>query len=225
MKRRVPGLIKRIIAAMSSKSNELRTRIMIFFLLHRNQSLLLDKFQAVVAGRHSHRKAAAAAQSLSAGKVKNDYNDEEGIHVDYCPRGRGGEEESFIMYMDTEPAMTTETSTVVDPTAKQVFSYAPQPQESTPAHSCIDLTHTLFKESEEEMKKLKDNEDAASINTMVQVLEDMDNDGRLNEEEEDIDHAADVFIERFRRQMLLQKQLSLQERHSSTTAQILQHNV
>lgn len=219
MKRRVPGLIKRIIAALSSKTNELRTRIMIFFLLHRNQCLLLDKFQTFVPGRHAHRNA----QSLRCGKEKNEDNDDEGSHVD-CPRGRGGEEESFVMYMNTEPAMTMETSTVVDPTTKQVFSYI---QESTPEDSCIDLTHTLFKESEEEMKKLIDNEDVASINTMVNFWEDIEDDGRLNEEEageEDIDHAADVFIERFRRQIQLQKQLSLRERHCSSSTQMLQHN-
>ncbi|KAL8171339.1 hypothetical protein V2J09_023143 [Rumex salicifolius] len=204
MKRRVRGLIKRIIAALSTKTNELRTRIMIFFLLHRNQSLLLDKFQAVVAGR---RKAAAAAkQSL--------YCDDDD-HGD-------GEGESFVMYMNTEPQVAANLD-ACNPTAKQLSSYA---QESNQEEDkcMIDLTHILFKESEEEMKKAADNEIKASMNTRMEIVEDM-GDGRLKEEEEeeDIDRAADVFIQRFRRQILLQKQLSLQESRSPT--RILQQNL
>ena len=58
-----------------------------------------------------------------------------------------------------------------------------------------DLTHSLFDEDDED--------DGGSIIDMVKNSK--ENEGKDFKLEDDIDHVADLFIKRFRRQILLQK--------------------
>uniref|UniRef100_A0A803MMN2 Uncharacterized protein n=1 Tax=Chenopodium quinoa TaxID=63459 RepID=A0A803MMN2_CHEQI len=58
MKVKVPSLMKKIIAAFSNKTNDLRVRLMIFFLLHKNfdKTSLTNSLQALVSHHPHHKK-------------------------------------------------------------------------------------------------------------------------------------------------------------------------
>ncbi|KAL8162674.1 hypothetical protein V2J09_014163 [Rumex salicifolius] len=174
------GLMKRLMEAVSMKTNQLRNRIMIFVLLHRDDSVLMDGMHAVLGGpRHRHLTSAA-------------HDDVD--HPDPIGDGAG----SFIVYMNRESATVSQPSRP----PHQVFAYTQEDSEG----NYRDLTHDLLKNSEEDME-FTDNEDCLEnackngrgsweMNNMMEFDDDDDN---------DIDHAAEVFIERFKRQMRLKK--------------------
>lgn len=177
MKVKTPSLLKKIINALSSKTNELRIRMMIFFLLHKNldKTSLTNSLHALV----SHHP-----------KKKNDnivYDEQQQLVLQNRHENEP-EEESTSLWMSYNKATTLQ----YDHEEKQMMS-AP------------DLTYSLFRESEAEMEtEMEGGEsDRLSVEAKEEVVE-----------EEDIDQAADLFIQRFKREMSLQKQRSL-DRHQT----------
>lgn len=79
------------------------------------------------------------------------------------------------------------------------------------------MTHTLFKESE---AALEEEEEAAAVEE--EVVAEGGGVAEVAEEEKDIDQAADLFIKRFKRQIQLQKQQSLEK---SSPLRLLQSTV
>ncbi|XP_057542278.1 uncharacterized protein LOC130820783 [Amaranthus tricolor] len=179
MKVKTPSLLKKIINALSSKTNELRIRMMIFFLLHKNldKTSLTNSLHALV----SHHP-----------KKKNDniVYDEQQQLVLQNRHEIEPDEESTSLWMSYNKATTLQ----YDHDDKQMI-LAP------------DLTHSLFRESEAEMEMETEVEGGESNRLSIEAEEKV-------VEEEDIDQAADLFIQRFKREMLLQKQRSL-DRHQT----------
>ncbi|XP_074271796.1 uncharacterized protein LOC141595730 [Silene latifolia] len=152
---RVRGLWKKIITALSNKTNELRIRIMIFFLLHKNidKTSLTQSLHALVSqppSSSSHRP-----------RHQNHHHDENKLED------------------------------VVGDEATITSSYD--------EYEGLSLTHELFKESEAEVET-----EAIMVHGGGAV------EGTVEVGDEDIDQAADLFIQRFKKQMQLQKQLSLE---------------
>ncbi|XP_074271800.1 uncharacterized protein LOC141595733 [Silene latifolia] len=155
MRVRVRGLWKKIITALSNKTNELRIRIMIFFLLHKN----IDK-TSLTQSLH-----ALVSQPPSSSSHRPRHHDENKLED------------------------------VVGDEATITSSYD--------EYEGLSLTHELFKESEAEMEAEVETE-AIMVHGGGAV------EGTVEVGDEDIDQAADLFIQRFKKQMQLQKQLSLE---------------
>ncbi|KAK9678046.1 hypothetical protein RND81_11G184400 [Saponaria officinalis] len=158
MKVKTPSLLKKIIAAFSNKTNELRIRFMIFFLLHKNidKASLSHSLHALVSQPSSHHRKAADDGGLL------EENNEHG----------------FLMHYNHDEVEEE------------------------------DLARVILKESEVELEEEAEGE--------VAVMGGGGGGGEMVEEEdgevgeEDIDQAADMFIQRFKRQIQLQKQFSLE---------------
>ncbi|GMH25647.1 hypothetical protein Nepgr_027490 [Nepenthes gracilis] len=203
---KTPNLLKRIMAALSSKTNELRTRFTIFLLL-RNSRTLMDtisqKLQAVAGGNHlQHRH-----------KKNDDDNDEVAEReclINSCHKN-SAEDGCF------HASIAQEAATVEGAVAAKVPCYERVRGRVDVDEKSADLPHTLTKQLEEE--ELTEEEDDFSarydfrteIATIPEKGGGNGSDGNRSDDfisEEDIDQAADLFIKRFREQICLQKQLS-----------------
>ncbi|GMH24435.1 hypothetical protein Nepgr_026278 [Nepenthes gracilis] len=197
---KAPGWLKRIAAALSSKTNELRTRIMIFLLL-RNTSTLMDTL--------SRKLHALAGGGLRSCRRKHLHDDDD----------EGEESEDLVTTQKAAIALNATASTDYHGTTKiRVFltetNLWDRGGDVNEGEKYLDLMHKLFKESEEEMELTEEGEDdGACCNSRTKMATisgegSGSGGGRRGDEflsDEDIDRAADFFIKRFRQQMFLQK--------------------
>lgn len=171
---------------------------MIFFLLHKDldKTSLTNSLQALVS--HQKKKNDDAIIDEKEEKEEEEENEEEeskksGLLMSY-------NKATCMMARDTHD-----------------MKFMPLKRKANYEHDlkrAVDLTHALFKESEAEMEKEGETEEMAvegggeggggggGGGGSVVVEEEMG--------EEDIDQAADMFIQRFKKQMLLQKQRSIE---------------
>ncbi|GAB4847392.1 hypothetical protein Ancab_026450 [Ancistrocladus abbreviatus] len=207
---KVPSLLKRIMAALSSKTDELRTRIMIFFLL-RNRAVLMDsvsdKLQALVGGGHHHR------QPHGRHHKKDDDSQEE--------------TKALVTHSAAASQLITaekEAEIVVNAASADVLDFDRVGGEVTEEDMYPNLTHNLLKESEEEIELTEEDDDGYTSQFGQQrIPEERGSSGGKSDDmtlEEDIDQAADLFIERFRRQIQLQKQESFDQRQQKMQSNV-----
>uniref|UniRef100_A0A7C8ZA12 Cotton fiber protein n=1 Tax=Opuntia streptacantha TaxID=393608 RepID=A0A7C8ZA12_OPUST len=167
---KAPSLLKKIMAAWSSKRNELRVRIMIFFLLHKN----MDKTS--LARSFSHSLQALVTPPHHYPKKKYDVEDSQVNRLMYYNKLDGSRIHSGSYATNIE-------------------------QEEDP-----DLTRVLFEESEAAMEEEAGAaEDVIECRWGPEVVKEV-----MEVEEENVDEAAEMFIKRFKREIQLQKQQSLE---------------
>ncbi|KAL2939505.1 Polyphosphate kinase 1 [Bienertia sinuspersici] len=204
MKVKAPSLLKKIVEALSTKTNELRIRMMIFFLLHKNldKSSLTNSLQALVSHHHQKKKnddvfeeeEEEGDEEENKGSLLMSYNKATSMDV---------------MVSNTHDNMNNVVQENINMSRKnQLYNYDGNDgnddaddddgdgDADAEKHPRVDLTNANFEESKVEMEKESQE---------VVVAE-----GEEEEGEEDIDQAADLFIQRFKKQMLLQKQRSLE---------------
>lgn len=201
MKVKAPNLLKKIIAAFSSKTNELRIRLMIFFLLHKNldTTSITSSLQALVSHHPHHHK-----------KKKND--DDNAVDEEEEEEEEGRRRSLLMNYNKATSMMLCNNNTQDMSVVEDMPRISKAKNHDDDQQRTMDLTHALFKESEAAMEKEGDTEEAVESRGERTLL----GGGVAEEEEEeimgeeDIDQAADMFIQRFKKQMLLQKQRSLE---------------
>lgn len=205
--------MKKIIAAFSNKTNDLRVRLMIFFLLHKNfdKTSLTNSLQALVSHHPHHKKKNddAIDEEEELELVENRQYNKEYEDDDEEMKGHS----LLLNYNKATSMMVSDT-----PHDMRVVQDVPRiytPNQSGEQQRNVDLTHALFKESEAEMEKEEETEEAVEggEQRMVEEEEDMG--------DEDIDQAADMFIQRFKKQMLLQKQRSLERQQYNNGCYLL----
>ncbi|KMT07829.1 hypothetical protein BVRB_6g146410 [Beta vulgaris subsp. vulgaris] len=188
MKVKTPNLLKKIIAAFSSKTNELRIRIMIFFLLHKNidKASLTHSLQALVSHQPHQKK-------------KNDeaFEEEEG--------SKGNLLMSYNKATSMMASHANDMSLAKDVPRPAKYEANDQEDDEQEEQAGVDLTYEIFKELEAEMEDERESKEFVKGGEERLMV-----DGVVVEEEEDIDQAADLFIQRFKKQMQLQKQRSLE---------------
>lgn len=198
---KTPSLLKKILAALSSKTNELRIRIMIFFLLHKNidKSALTHKLHALVSHHNHHNIPHLKIDEFiedSEEKIKEtQFEDQEEVYNNHEEQQKNP---SLLMYYNK----------VAEGGEAQTES-VPRVEEDEEEEN---LTHVLFKESVAALEEEEEEEGVAVEEGGGAVAE------VVEEAEEDIDQAADMFIKRFKQQIQLQKQYSL-ERHNQRVLQ------
>ncbi|XP_048337140.2 uncharacterized protein LOC125424290 [Ziziphus jujuba] len=197
MKNRASGIVKKIIAAISSiakaktmalksKTTALKTRIAIFSLL-RNKKILMTSI--------SHKLQALVSQHGSKGhSISNSDPEQEQEH-----EVLQSHKAALVLYTSSHNinAMACECEQAADEHVQVGYlqEYEDEVEEKYP-----DLTHSLFDEVE-------DTAGAPSVIDMVKnSKEEAGEEFRL---EDEIDHVADLFIKRFHRQIMFQKQQSL----------------
>ncbi|GLT68749.1 hypothetical protein SLA2020_409540 [Shorea laevis] len=177
--------------ALKSKTRALKTRLVIFSLLHNKKILMTSisrKFDALMGQKND----------------KNSHHDQEDDHDhDVVDKGK-----SIVLYN-----CNTNNTMPLPPLQLLVVDYEEQEAERFPG-----LTHSKFDHesnaggSHNEKEEFEDAAEGSVIDLVKLSKEEKGEEFRL---EDDIDRVADLFIERFHRQMWMQKQLSL-KRHQGT---------
>lgn len=190
MKSRVSRIVKQIIAALGSiakakgmalksKTTALKTRIVIF-------SLLRDK--KIMMSSVSHKLQALMGHHDHQ-KKHSDHGEQQLVDDD----DDGDQSNSLVVY-----------SIKANPTNGQghvgYLEYEDEDENKYP-----DLTHSLFELEDTEIEEEEDPR-ASVIDIVKNSKEEAGEEFKL---EDEIDHVADLFIKRFHRQMLFQKQQSL----------------
>ncbi|XP_061346620.1 uncharacterized protein LOC133292241 [Gastrolobium bilobum] len=201
MKNRASGFLKHVIEGLSSmaksktlaiksKTNAIKARLIIFSLVMNKRyvmSSISHKFQSVI-GNHHHSHP----------------NEE-------CLLGQGRENNKSIKVFNDNNAQSSEA--VINPSETQVvledkddkggyesyYNYGEHDDDCVGDGNYSDLTHTMF-----------DSEDLDLGGSVIDLVKNSKEEaGQEFKVEDDIDLIADLFIKKFRRQILLQKQESL----------------
>lgn len=192
MKNRAPGFLKQIITvltsmvksktlAIKSKTNALRTRIIIFSLL-RNRKFLMTTI--------SQKLDSMLGQNEKYTKEDEDTNEEEQSNNN-----------DIVLHNNKatscEIENPTHTENIEEEEENQVYEYGyDEDVEKYP-----DLTHSLFDADDDDF------EDPGG--SVIDIVKNSKQNGEEFRLEDEIDHVADLFIKRFHRQMRIQKQHSL----------------
>ncbi|XP_050911650.1 uncharacterized protein LOC127126714 [Lathyrus oleraceus] len=195
MKNKTTKLLKQIIAgltsitksktmALKSKANAIKARLIIFSLM-KNKKFLMTSISDKfhsIWGNHSHHHS------------KEDCLIEEGVNYDnHHPR-------AMVMYNNnarTYEALQNPSETQVVDEQDQEDGYYEDEDDKYP-----DLTHSLFDSEELDFG-------GSVIDRVKNCKEEAGKEFKL---EDDIDEVADLFIRRFRRNIILQKQDSLKRK-------------
>lgn len=195
-------MLKQMLAALSAmaksksgalrrKTDALRTRLIIFSLLHHDKkffvSTLSHKLQNFLLHQHHHHH----------------HHDEEKPHEEADDADLAAEQpsENDIVSYCTSEALVHEPMPV--PTHCEPAKYEEEEDgggDDEDDEKCLDLTHTLF----------DDSDDSSSGGSVIELARHSREDrGEEFVLENEIDHVADLFIKRFHRQMKLQNMESL----------------
>ncbi|KAK4282165.1 hypothetical protein QN277_013574 [Acacia crassicarpa] len=192
MKNRAPVLLKQITAtlksmakskalALKTKTNAIRARLIIFALLRNKKFLMSSLSQKFnsVLGHHSRRKEDSFLKDGSDQKQSKDV----AIH-----------NENADCYEALRSPMETN---LVEEGGEDGYESCYRYEEEDEDEKYPDLTHTLFEPEDLE---------GSVIDMVKNSREEAGEEFKL---EDEIDHVADLFIKRVRKQMILQKQLSI----------------
>ena len=207
MKNSASRLLKQIIASLSSmaksktmalksKTNAIKARLIIFSLM-KNKKLLMssisEKFHSVL-GHHSHPK-------------EDNCLLEDGTSSDHHNRAivvYNNNAHSYEALPNPSETQLVEEQAYQDGYEEGYYRYDDDDDKYP------DLTHTLF-----------DSEDLDLGGSVIDLVKNSKEEkGQEFKLEDEIDHVADLFIKKFRRQMILQKQESLKRQR-----EILQRGV
>ncbi|KAH9743029.1 hypothetical protein KPL70_003166 [Citrus sinensis] len=198
MKNKASGFLKKIITvvtamakakslALKTKTRDIRTRLIIFSLL-RNKKILMssvsEKLRALMGQQDHHH--------YHHSKKKDEDEDDE---VE--------EESKAIVVHDNDAVYSSVHESLPNPTHTEVADDFENQEEEcgeNDENKYPDLTHTLSDDME-----LENGGRGGSVIDLVKKSKPQGEEFRL---EDEIDHLADLFIQRFHRQILMQKQLS-----------------
>ncbi|GAB4848599.1 hypothetical protein Ancab_003305 [Ancistrocladus abbreviatus] len=193
-------LLKRIMATISGKTNELRIRVTIFFLL-RNKTMLMDslsdKLQALTGGGpHHHRHRHHHHRKKDDDNVNEQETNAMLMHAAVAKKFISAEAEA-------EAVVLERASNDFDRVGGEVSEEGIYP----------DLTHTLFQGSKLDMELTKEVDGRSNSRLgQLSIPEEYGSSSSSDEGEkvrpEDIDQAAELFIERVRYQIRLENQES-----------------
>ncbi|KAL4652894.1 uncharacterized protein LOC142608631 [Castanea sativa] len=198
MKNKASTILKQIIATLSSmakaktlalknKTRAIKTRLIIFSLL-KNKKIFMSSLSHSIHQKKSyisHKLNALLSHHHHHDKNSNDFEDD---LVD--------QDNAIVQYKDNLDAMA--------------HKYLPDPTHTEEADvqnndKCPNLTHSLF-----DSKDLDFEDPGGSVIDLVKNSKEEAGEEFMLENE--IDRVADLFIKRFHKQMMMQKQLSL-KRH------------
>ncbi|KAH8489311.1 hypothetical protein Peur_059133 [Populus x canadensis] len=197
MKMKAGGFLKRVMSvlasmakaktlALKSKTNALRTRLIIFSLLGNKKimmSSITEKLHSLMGQHEKDQEEALELECLDQNKALVFHN-----HLDSMS--------PLLNPTHTELMENIVAEDGQDNIIGYVYEEAGDGEEKYP-----DLTHSLF-----------DSEGAEFEDSGVSVIDMVKNskqEGETFSLEDEIDHVADLFIKRFHHQMRLQKQLSM----------------
>ncbi|XP_020206308.1 uncharacterized protein LOC109791419 [Cajanus cajan] len=218
MKNRASGILKLIAAlrsmakskalALKSKTNAMKARLVIFSLVMNKKyvmSTISDKFQSLL-GHHSHLKEDCLLEDDGKCMVADD-----NAHLHETHVGVG------------DSTSTSDIIKIECSSGEQLFTVNPRESHVVPEDKDYDdddgcecwygdddgdgkypdLTHTMFESEDLDL--------GGSVIDLVKSSK--EEAGEEFKMEDEIDHMADLFIKKFRRQILLQKQDSLKRHH------------
>lgn len=175
--------------ALKTKTRDIRTRLIIFSLL-RNKKILMssvsEKLRALMGQQDHHHYHHSE---------KKDEDEEEG-------EGEEGESKAIVVH-DNDAVYSSVHESLPNPTHTEVADDFENQEEEcgeNDENKYPDLTHTLSDDME-----LENGGRGGSVIDLVKKSKPEGEEFRL---EDEIDHLADLFIQRFHRQILMQKQLS-----------------
>ncbi|KAI3442392.1 uncharacterized protein J3R85_001134 [Psidium guajava] len=198
MKSKVSSMLKRTLVALSvmakskslalrRKTDALRTRLIIFSLLHHDKkffvSTLSHKLQSVLSHHHHGHDGDKPLEEVEDTDVAEEHLTENAI-VSYC-------ESEALVHKPTPVPAQCEPSKDEEEEEDDDDDDDGEDDEKYP-----DLRHALF----------DDIEDSSSGGSVIELVKSSKEDrGEEFVLENEIDHVADLFIRRFHRQMRLQK--------------------
>ncbi|KAB5527521.1 hypothetical protein DKX38_021368 [Salix brachista] len=180
------SMVKAKTLALKSKTNALRTRLIIFSLLG-NKKIMMSSL----------------TQKLQSVMGKLDKDQEEALELEYSDQNK-----AVVLYnqLNSMSPLINPTRTemmenvVAEDDQDNIIGYGYE-ESGEDEEKYPDLTHSLF-ESED-----ADFEDSGV--SVIDMVKNSKQEGEAFSLEDEIDHVADLFIKRFHRQMWLQKQLSM----------------
>ncbi|CAK7348169.1 unnamed protein product [Dovyalis caffra] len=197
MKNKASGILKRIMSvltsmakaktlALKSKTNALRTRLIVFSLL-RNKKIMMSsitqKLHALMGQHDKDQEAESEYLDQSKDLVLHNHNS-----LSSLPNSTHTELMENVAEDDRDNIIGYDCEEARDD------------DERYP-----DLTHSLFESEDLEF------EDAGG--SVIDMVKNSKQEGEMFSLEDEIDHVADLFIKKFHRQMMLQKQLSMKRRY------------
>lgn len=197
MKKKAGGFLKRVMSvlasmakaktlALKSKTNALRTRLIIFSLLGNKKimmSSITEKLHSLMGQHEKDQEEALELECLDQNKALMFHNQLDSMSPLLNPT-------------DTELMENIVAEAGQDNIIGYVYEEAGDGEEKYP-----DLTHSLFDSEGVEF------EDSGV--SVIDMVKNSKQEGETFSLEDEIDHVADLFIKRFHHQMRLQKQLSM----------------
>ncbi|KAG5079314.1 hypothetical protein AAZX31_02G064200 [Glycine max] len=234
---RASGILKLIAAlrsmakskslALKSKTNAIKARLVIFSLVMNKRyvmSTISDKFQSLLGHHHSHLKEVEDGNDSVEDKCTVVINDNAHLHEDFVSTSSlqasigssiVSTSERCEIFGHTRKAVSnvnpSETQMVVedndgaddDDGCECFYTYGDDDDDDDDGggggNKYPDLTHTMFESDDLEI--------GGSVIDLVKSSK--EEAGQEFKMEDEIDHMADLFIRKFRRQIMLQKQDSL----------------
>ncbi|MED6172496.1 hypothetical protein PIB30_050598 [Stylosanthes scabra] len=201
MKSSASRLIKKIIAGLSamaksktlalkSKTNAIKARLIIFSLMKNKKFLMSsisEKFHSVL-GHHHHEKEEESNNFFLEDGGGNNNNDH---------HHKNKNKNAIVLFRNKNETVPnpSETHQFVEDEGGCYYNYDDNDEDE----KYPDLTHTLF-----------DSEDLDLEGSVIDLVKNSKEEkGQEFKLEDEIDQCAALFIKRFRRQMILQKQESL----------------
>ncbi|KAG5231851.1 Sarcoplasmic reticulum histidine-rich calcium-binding protein [Salix suchowensis] len=180
------AMVKAKTLALKSKTNALRTRLIIFSLLG-NKKVMMSSL----------------TQKLRSVMGKLDKDQEEALELEYSDQNK-----AVVLYnqLNSMSPLINPTRTemmekvVAEDDQDNIIGYGYE-ESGEDEGKYPDLTHSLFESEDAEL------EDSGV--SVIDMVKNSKQEGEAFSLEDEIDHVADLFIKRFHRQMWLQKQLSM----------------
>ncbi|KAK7380683.1 hypothetical protein VNO78_33198 [Psophocarpus tetragonolobus] len=213
MKNRASGILKLIatlrsmakskVLALRSKTNAMKARLVIFSLVMNKRyvmSTVSDKFQSLLGHHHSHLKEVEGGASVE-NKCTVVVNDNAHLHEAVSNVDMPGECETIVVVEANQDDDECESFHTFDDDGYDYgYDYG---DDSDGNNKYPDLTHTMFESEDLNL--------GGSVIDLVKCSK--EEAGQEFKMEDEIDHMADLFIKKFRRQILLQKQDSIKRHH------------
>ncbi|KAK7364778.1 hypothetical protein VNO80_13520 [Phaseolus coccineus] len=210
MKNRASGILKLIAAvramakskalALKSRTNAMKARLVIFSLVMNKRyvmSTISDKFQSLL-GHHHHHSRVKEVQDVDSVESKCTVVVNDNAHL--------LEVVSSVVPSETLLVVDHKNDYDYDGDDGECECYNDDDEDEEgddDGSKYPDLTHTLFESEDLDIR--------GSVIDMVKSSK--EEAGQEFKMEDEIDHMADLFIRKFRRQILLQKQDSLNRNH------------
>lgn len=171
----VVGLVKAKTMALKGKTSGLKTRLLVLGLLH-NKKVLMKAI---------HHKIHSLISSQAKGEGDAHFAEERN--------------KAIMVYASNDDAESTSPSHFTEPAG-----YSDDDDDDDDDDNYPDLRHSLFElEDEDDDEELELGDDANG--SVIELVRNAKEDGTEFSLEDEIDHVADVYIKRFRKEIRMQK--------------------